>query len=345
MKKDEDNGSETPDLSSAQLYIIAVSIIVIIVLSFAVMHFLKKEPSVESHPAPSIALPPPPVEAPKATKLPEGGSKEELATLEKALPKQVQEQKKEEPKPPAKVEVKEEKKEAKPLSPPAPPIVNKNIPAVTEKVAPAQEEIKHKVKEKTVHKKAEKPKVKTVGVIHRAKAVPLNKETDVHSQKVKVAVKHKAGKEAKKAPLRKHDEEAAPAPVEKVETLAKKPGANSFVSEPVKPPPAPYVPVEAPPVAVITSPPPAPSAESGVAKPSFTVIVRTFPSESDAKDYTAQLSKKGYKSFFKKRETPKSTWYDVMVGEFADKETADKSAATISQNEGVKARVRPFLTE
>jgi cell division septation protein DedD len=298
MKRDKSpEGEEKQDLSRSQLYLIGASIVVILVLAFALVRLLKKEPQPEQQAATQQA----PVEP--LAKAPQPAGNEEIKKLEQELPKQAQPEKVEQP---------------RPAVPPAP--ASKAQATPPQAVAPQAATV-----HETTPVKTSKPKVKSAKAVHRTKAKPLHKQVDVKAKKSKVVAEH----------------HAAPAQKPEPQKLSKKPDEGSFVSEAVQTPPVPFVDVTP---AVETKPEPKPEAPKHV-KPEFTVYVKTFKGQADAKEYAQELLKKGYKPFLVKKETTKSTWFYVMAGEFANREAAQKFADDLAKHEGLPTAVQPYPQE
>jgi len=359
MKRDDNTEEgEKSGNSRSQLYLIVASVLVIIVMGFVLVRLLKKGPEPELKPesagtsatAQQVLAPPP---------VPEKA----ITSLDNAAPAA--------PAAPAAV-AKPKKTEAHP-APAAPP-----VPAISQAPppAPAPRAVAPKSSPQKDVKKAPapagagldgthvprasapasaKPKVKTAKEVRRVKAKPSHKKVvDVQAEKPRHAAEHLRARASEPAKPAAIPAPAKPAPSENsAETLSKKPDEGSFVSEAVRPPPEPFAPVTpsetAAPSAVSEAKPEKqkPEARTGSEEakapaPEFTLLVKTFKGEAEAKDYVQELKKKGYKSFLVKKETTKFTWYNVMAGEFADREAADKAAEDFLGKEDVRAVVQPY---
>lgn len=327
MKRDDNTEEgEKSDHSRSQLYLIVASVLVIIVMGFVLVRLLKKGPEPESAttsaPAPQAVAPPP-------------VPKNEITSLDNAAPVA--------PVAPAKPKTTEVR--------PAPP-----VPAVPQAPPSAPAPGGAGLDGATVQRASAlapakptapvKPKVKTAKVVRHIQPKPSHKKVvDVQAEKPRRAAEHLRAKAS---------EPAKPAPVENsAETLSKKPDEGSFVSEPVRPPPEPFVPVTPSGTAAQSAAPEAQtekqkpeagagSEEAKAQKPGFTLLVKTYKAEAEARDYVQELKKKGYKSFLFKKETTKFTWYNVMAGGFADREAADKAAEDFLGKEDVRAVVEPY---
>lgn len=356
MKRDEiTEEGEKSDNSRSQLYLIVASVLVIVVLGFVLVRLLKKGPEPESAatsaPAQQAVAPPP---------VPNN----EITSLENAAPAPAAKPKKTEARPATPVPA---ISQAPPPAPAPRAVAPKTSPQKDTPIIPAPMVFAPKTQPQRDTPKAPaptgagldgtqvpralapasvKPKVKTAKEVRRVRAKPShNKVVDVQAEKPRHAAEHLRAK----AP-----EPAKPAPSEhSAETLSKKPDDDSFVSEVVRPPPEPFTPVTPSETSAQSAAPEAkpekqkPEARTGseeakAPKPEFSLLVKTFKGEAEAKDYVQALKKKGYKSFLVKKETTKFTWYHVMAGGFADREAADKAAEDFLGKEDVRAVVQPY---
>lgn len=357
MKKTgEDGGDEKEkvNFSKAQLTVIVISVVSILVLALSIGHLMERgEPTVEKE----AALEPSVVE--QATELPPPAgepSREEMTKLEENLPKQVAapaEEKKAGPKAeqpavapaPAAKPPTTSAKAATPAQPSAPVIVEKSPgdhPAIKEKKPGA---VKQAAPEKPKIKKATRPRHK--------KVKPLKKSVEVKAKKpARIAEKAETKKPAKRqvvvltspAPEPASKPGATPETKPKPEAkLENKPSAGSFKSEVTQPAVVPPAPVVAPSAPAIPAVDPLPNAPATPAPtPRFTLHAANFASSEDAKKLEAALNGKGYQAYILKTATPKTNWYRVMVGAYADNAEAEKAAATLSEKEKINAKILPY---
>ncbi|MBI3582021.1 MAG: SPOR domain-containing protein [Nitrospinae bacterium] len=364
MKRDDlTEEGEKPDNPRSQLYLIVASALVIVVLGFVLVRLLKKgpepEPAATSAPAPQ-AVEPPPVPKNEMTSLDNAAP---AAPAAPTTPKKPEAR----PAPPAPTPTVPAISKASPPAPIARAVEPKTSPQRNAPITPAPMVFPPKTQpQKDAPKaaaKAEtgldgapvprpsapasvKPRVKTAKDVERVKPrLARDKEVDVRAEKPRHAAKH---------PTAKASEPAKPAPSKKsAETLSKKPDEGSFVSEAVRPPPEPFASVAPPATAAQSAASnaeperqkpegPTGSEKAKAPKPGFTLLVKSFKGEAEAKDYAQALKKKGYKSFMVKNETTKFTWYQVMAGEFSDREAADKAAEDFLAKEDVRAAVQAY---
>src|SRR5262249_39760727 len=73
-----------------------------------------------------------------------------------------------------------------------------------------------------------------------------------------------------------------------------------------------------------------------------TVQVGVFLDEKDASRLLKEMESKGYSpTFFSGRDAEARQWYAVRIGVYSDREQAAKAAANFTQQEKIKAVVRP----
>ncbi len=369
MKRDDstEEGDES-DNSRSQLYLIVASVLVIVVMGFVLVRLLKKGPEPElkpesadtSAPAQQVLAPPPVPEkaitsldnaAPAAPATPAKPKKTEahpappLPPISQAPP----------PAPAPRAVAPKTPPQTHALTTPAPivfPPKTTTQKDAAKVAAPARTGLdgapvpRASAPAPVKPTATAKPKVKAVKVVRRVKAKPSHKKVvNVQAEKPRRAAEHLRAKAS---------EPAKPAPSENpAETLSKKPDEGAFVSEAVRPPPEPFAPVTPSGTAAPSAAPEAKpekqkpearvaSEEAKAPKPEFTLLVKTFKAEAEAKDYVQELKKRGYKSFLFKKETTKFTWYNVMAGEFADREAADKAAEDFLGKEDVRAVVQAY---
>jgi cell division septation protein DedD len=365
MKRDDNTEEgEKSDHSRSQLYLIVASVLVIIVMGFVLVRLLKKGPEPESAATSAPA---------QQSVAPSPVPKDEITSLDNAAPVAAAKPKKTEARPAPPSPPVPAITQAPPPAPAPRAVAPKTSPQKDTPIIPAPMVFAPKTSPQKEAPKAPapatavldgapvprasapapvkptapvKPKVKTAKVVRHIKPMPSHKKVvDVQAEKPRHAAEHLRAK----AP-----EPAKPAPAENTaETLSKKPDEGSFVSEAVRPPPEPFVPVTPSGTAAQSAGPEAgpekqkPEARTGseeakTPKPEFTLLVKTFKAEAEAKDYVQELKKKGYKSFLFKKETTKFTWYNVMAGGFADRDAADKAAEDFLGKEDVRAVVQPY---
>ncbi|MBI3793979.1 MAG: SPOR domain-containing protein [Nitrospinae bacterium] len=76
--------------------------------------------------------------------------------------------------------------------------------------------------------------------------------------------------------------------------------------------------------------------------PEFTFMVKSYPTNAEADDFAKVLAQKGWKTRVLKKKTVKSVWYQVLVGGYPDRETAQKAASEFKEKEGLKAIVQRY---